>query len=281
MAVTLQTYITQCRRLLYDSTGTFWSDAELTDYINEARLKTVEVTACYRSLAVVTLDTIPFTGTGDGAQTISGVSPTPDWSWTGAIIVGSGVTGLSSSAPTIQSVSGDTLTITGTADAGPLSLTYFRESYPFSELVTQSGEPVMAIYNITATWGNVRYVLNRAPWTIYNLKMRSWSQWQERPTMWAMYGQNTAYIGPVPDQQYVTEWDCVVQPPLLTNPGDVDVLAYPFTECPKYWACYLAHLQQQAEQKAANMAYQFGMVARSAIGGNLQRILPNAYENYV
>ena len=33
----LNTYITQCRRLLHDANGSLWPDAELTDYINEAK----------------------------------------------------------------------------------------------------------------------------------------------------------------------------------------------------------------------------------------------------
>jgi len=46
---TLSDYITQCRRLLHDANANFWSDQELTDYINQARQRVVRDTGCLRS----------------------------------------------------------------------------------------------------------------------------------------------------------------------------------------------------------------------------------------
>ena len=46
----LSDYITECRRLLHDATGNFYSDSELTDYINAARQRLVRDTGCLRSL---------------------------------------------------------------------------------------------------------------------------------------------------------------------------------------------------------------------------------------
>ena len=50
MSTTLQTYNTDCRRLLHDATGAFWTDSELTDFINEARARVVRDTGCLRTL---------------------------------------------------------------------------------------------------------------------------------------------------------------------------------------------------------------------------------------
>jgi len=50
MSVTLSQYITQCRRLLHDANGNFYTDAELTDYINDARNRLVRDTGCLRTL---------------------------------------------------------------------------------------------------------------------------------------------------------------------------------------------------------------------------------------
>ena len=49
----LQDYLTDTRYLLHDSAGNYWSDAELTSYINEARNKVVGDTGCNRSLQVL------------------------------------------------------------------------------------------------------------------------------------------------------------------------------------------------------------------------------------
>ena len=48
----LSTYITQVRRLLHDPNGQYWSDSELTDYINEARNRVCKDTRCLRQQIV-------------------------------------------------------------------------------------------------------------------------------------------------------------------------------------------------------------------------------------
>ena len=45
---TLQSYITTTRRLLHDANANFWSDQELTDYINDARNRLVRDTGVNR-----------------------------------------------------------------------------------------------------------------------------------------------------------------------------------------------------------------------------------------
>ena len=45
---TLQSYITTTRRLLHDANANFWTDQELTDYINDARNRLVRDTGVNR-----------------------------------------------------------------------------------------------------------------------------------------------------------------------------------------------------------------------------------------
>jgi hypothetical protein len=54
MSQTLSDYITECRRLLHDANGNFYSDSELTDYINDARKRLVRDTGCLRKIQTVT-----------------------------------------------------------------------------------------------------------------------------------------------------------------------------------------------------------------------------------
>ena len=49
MSQTLSGYITECRRLLHDANANFYSNPELTDYINEARQRLVRDTGCLRT----------------------------------------------------------------------------------------------------------------------------------------------------------------------------------------------------------------------------------------
>lgn len=278
MATTLQTYITECRRLLYDASGTFWSDTELTDYINEARARTVVDTSCLRGIASITLNVVSATGTGDGSTgIITNVSPTPDQSWIGGALIGTGLAGIASTSPIVQQVNGSDITVSGVATAGAVSFTYYQEAYPFSDITTSTGEPITSVLNITAVWGNNRYALERRPWTQYNALMRSYVQFQQRPAVWSLQGQDRVWIGPVVDQEYVTEWDCVVQPPVLSALTDVDTIAYPYTSPVKFYACYLAQLQQQAPDKAAQFKEMYRQDAAHAVAGNLVRTIPNVY----
>ena len=49
MSQTLSGYITECRLLLHDANANFYSDSELTDYINSARVRLVRDTGCLRN----------------------------------------------------------------------------------------------------------------------------------------------------------------------------------------------------------------------------------------
>lgn len=71
---TLNDYITETRRLLHDVNGNFWTTAELTDYINDARGHTVQDSGCRRKLQTYTLtvgvETINFSDLDEGNNTI-------------------------------------------------------------------------------------------------------------------------------------------------------------------------------------------------------------------
>jgi hypothetical protein len=71
---TLSEYITETRRLLHDVNGNFWTDAELTAYINDARGHTVQDSGCNRVLQNYTLsvgvETIPYSALPQGINTI-------------------------------------------------------------------------------------------------------------------------------------------------------------------------------------------------------------------
>jgi hypothetical protein len=74
MTTTLSGYITQTRRLLHDVNANFWTNAELTDYINDGRGHLVQDTGCNRVLQSYTLaqgtETIDFSALPQGANTI-------------------------------------------------------------------------------------------------------------------------------------------------------------------------------------------------------------------
>lgn len=277
MATTLQTYITACRRLLHDAQANFWTDAELIDYVNEARNRVAADTGCTRSLQSIILNVQSCTGTGSGGNTITGVSPTPDQTWIGSSILGTGLSGIVSSNPIVEQVSGTTLTISGTATAGALSFTYYQEAYPFTSVTLNNGKAIIDIANITCIWGNTRYALQYKPWSMYNAMMRSYVAFQQRPVMFSVYGQNTVFIGPIVDQQYVTEWDCIITPLDLTTLTQVETITYPYTDPVPYYACYLAKIKDSSWDEAQTFKQEYFDKIKHAIAASGMRRLPNVY----
>jgi hypothetical protein len=71
---TLADYITECRRLLHDANGAFYSDSELTDDINIARRRLVRDTGCLRTIqmanTVTNQETYNFTALPNGNSTV-------------------------------------------------------------------------------------------------------------------------------------------------------------------------------------------------------------------
>ena len=74
---TLSTYITEVRRLLHDANGNFYTDSQLTDYINSSRERTVRDTGCLRTIQIVqTPAKVP------SSSALNGVVPTNPVAWT-------------------------------------------------------------------------------------------------------------------------------------------------------------------------------------------------------
>ena len=64
-------------------------------------------------------------------------------------------------------------------------------------------------------------------------------------------GALSIYIGPTPDQTYVTDCDVTVIPPALVSGGyDTELIPEPFTTPVKYYAAYLAKFREQAMGEA-------------------------------
>lgn len=80
---TLQSYITQCRRLLHDANANFYSDQELIDYVNEGRERLVRDTGCLRTIqmsaTVIQQEVYNFIDLPQGIQTLDIVNINVYW----------------------------------------------------------------------------------------------------------------------------------------------------------------------------------------------------------
>jgi hypothetical protein len=205
---TLSNYITETRRLLHDANANYWTDSELTDYINAARFRVVGDTGCNRVLQ-------------------------------------------------------------------QYSLVAGQESYSFS--VLPQANSTIDVINLTLQWGNMRVPMNYMPFTEFNARMRVWQSYTGRPVVFTIYGQNTVYVGPIPDQIYVTEWDTVVTPAALVASSDVETILFPYTEPVAYYAAHKAKYKEQSYQEAQIYHDEYKSKCLTAIRSGMTRRLPTAY----
>lgn len=118
--------------------------------------------------------------------------------------------------------------------------------------------PIIDVVNLTVRWGNSRIVLAYLPWSRFNAMARYWQNQIGRPTVFSVYSYDTVYVQPRPDQDYVAEWDCVVQPADIVDENSVEVIPASFVELPPFYAARLAKLQEQSygEAEAFNALYE-------------------------
>lgn len=207
----LSTYINRTRRILHDANATFWSDADLTDYINTARNKVALDTACLRSLETVNL-------------------------------VGS------------------------------------QETYALNAVTTKLTR-AKDVLNIIVVWGNQRVPLLWMAFTEFQANMRVWANFTNMPAVWSNFGLplGTVYIGPVPNQAYVSYWDILYIPNALVDDTTVDELDYPFDDPVPFYAAYTAKYKEQAYGEAALFEQQYKQKAGWALSSTMTRRMPNPY----
>ena len=277
---TLSSYITDVRRLLHDANANFWSDAELTDYINSGRERVVRDTGCLRTLQVTST---PLSPAGTAAT-----------AWSGGLAVTAGqyifyniymyqvtTSGtLDPTSPPPYPFSGNFPPSTPFQN-GTAYIQYVQncEILPISAL--PSGIQTLDVMNITLYWGNSRIPLRYLPWTDFNAQLRYWQNYVGRPICFSMYGQGQVYIAPVPDQSYQIEVDSVLLPtPLtLTNPGATDPIVDPYTTPVSFYAAYLAKFKEQSYGESEIYKQQYEKHTLSAINTTFTRRIPDPYSN--
>jgi len=254
MSTNLSGYITQVRYLLHDANANFYTDSQLTDYINAARERIVRDTGALREVIVTQVPC-------QVVNTINSATPAYPTQWVANTVV-SANTFVFSNIFIYQYITGGTSS--STAPAYPQSSANNYSNYPpstafadgtatlqyvgnceniyygaltnlmgSSPLAPSSGNSVLDIVNINLYWGNTRVPLDYLAWTDFNTRLRFWQNYIGRPLAFSVYGQGQIYIGPVPDQIYQLEIDCVVLPnPLvLSAPTVADVINDPYSTC--------------------------------------------------
>jgi len=299
---TLNSYLTQVQRLLHDANNNFYSPSQLTDYINEARQRTVRDTGALREV-VVTQTPCMVAPTA----TIGGVSPQYPSAWAANTaytagqfifsniyiyqVTQSGTTsGTTPPYPQATQNNYNNYPPSGQFLNGTCGLTYVGNceniSYPAltylmgtSPLTPSNGNTVLDIVNINLYWGNSRVPLDYLAWSDFNARLRFWQNYIGRPLAFSIYGQQQIYIGPVPDQVYQLEIDCVVLPNnlSLTSPNTTDVINDPYTTPVQFYAAYLAKYYEQSYGEAEIYKQEYNKHAQSVLNTVFTRRIPSVY----
>lgn len=281
MASTLQTYLNETRRLLHDALAQYWSDADLTIAINTACKRAVSDSTCYRVLQTVHLspgrETYVYGGLTGAAVTAGGsgytgastvtfsAPPAGGTTATGTLLLQEGaVSALVVTDPGRGYLTSPTYTLAGPGTGAALSPTILNPN-------------TLDVMNVTVVWGQTRVILNRMSFTEFQASVRAWVGYQQRPGICASYGQDQWFIGPVPDQYFLSEWDTVLVPPELMNLTDVSVVAYPYTDPVPFYAAHIAKLNEQSYDESERFLQLYTQKMRYAQKAAMMRMMRSAY----
>lgn len=301
---TLNTYITQVRRLLHDANGNFYSDSQLTDYINSARERVVRDTGALREIIVTQTPCQVAPG-----ATINSVSPANPLAWEASTaytanqfvfsnifiyqVTTSGTTSTTAppypgnntnnydNYPPSSEFFNGTCGLTYVGNCENISYAALTNLVGSSPLSPSSGTTVLDVLNINLYWGNTRVPMDYLSWSDFNARLRFWQNYIGRPQAFSIYGQQQIYLGPVPDQIYQVEIDCVVLPLPLSSatPNAVDVINEPYSNCVQYYAAYSAKFYEQSYGESEIYKQQYEKQVGSVLNSVFTRRIPSVYSS--
>jgi hypothetical protein len=286
---TLNDYLTQVENLLHDSTNVFWTQNQLTTYINEARERTVRDTGCLRTIQNTST---PISAFNYITQTYNNTTPATSWTPNTVVTAGQYVF---SNIYIYQYTQGGTSDFT--APAYPTGTNIFPPSTPFADgtaqlVYVQNAEIIpfsslpQALYTydvvgINLYWGNSRIPMRYLPWSDFTAQLRYWQNYVGRPICFSIYGQNQFYIAPVPDQSYYIEVDTNILPQALslTNPNVTDQIIDPYSTSVQYYAAYKAKFYEQSYGEAEIFKQQYDKHILNVLNTAYTRRIPNPYSS--
>ena len=278
MAQTLQSYITQVRYLLHDAQANFYTNDQLTGYINSARERVVRDTGCLRTVQVSQTPAPPVAGGSNPVIWSAGLSVATGSYVFSNIYIYKVVTGgtLGSTSPPYPSANyvypPSTTFTDGTATlqyAGPCEVINFA--------ALPQGLLTLDVLNINLYWGNSRIPLRYLPWTDFNAQLRYWQNNVQRPICFSIYGQSQIYVGPVPDQAYVIDLDTVILPTAMVNLTDADTIIDPYDTVVQFYAAHLAKYYEQSFGEAEIYLQQYKQKTQAVLTSVFTRRIPTPY----
>jgi len=158
-----------------------------------------------------------------------------------------------------------------------LSLTAQQEQYVPQTFIGALGPQLVDVMGITLYWGNQRVKLNRYAYTTFDAMFRPYSNYYQRPVAFCRMGATLVWLGPNPDQSYVTDWDVAVVPNALVSDATVEQIPVPFQEPVQYYAAFKAKWKEQAQGEAAIFMQQYKSMLQMCYRGFATFAFTNPY----
>lgn len=163
-----------------------------------------------------------------------------------------------------------------------IPLTTGVELYPLQATVALAPVPmlqsVVDVLGISLYWGNTRFKMNYMSFSQFDAYVRAWQSYRGRPVIFTRMGGLQVYVGPIPDQNYITDWDVAIVPNALVNPTDVDPIPAPFNDPVQYWAAHLAKFKEQSFGESKMFKDEYAREGIRAQRVFMTRVLPNPYQ---
>lgn len=122
---------------------------------------------------------------------------------------------------------------------GFVSLTEGTSAY----LLTTVSSQTYDVVGIGVYQGNFRIQMQQIAYTDLQLQYQNVLSFNQYPMAFARYGASSLIFAPSPNQNYLSEWDCLLLSNELVNMTDADPLPAPWTDPVPYMAAHFAHLE--------------------------------------
>lgn len=158
-----------------------------------------------------------------------------------------------------------------------ITLTAGQELYQISTILPAVAGQVVDILGISLYWGNTRFKMNYMSFSEFDANVRAWQLYQSRPVIFTRMGGLQVYVGPIPDQNYVTDWDVAIIPPPMVLTTDTEVIPNPFQDPIQYWAAFRAKYKEQQLGESKIFEDRYNREGLRAERSFMTRVMPNPY----
>lgn len=249
----LQDYLNNLRILINDTNSATFTDATLTNFINQARNRVAMDTHCVRGFLSVT-----------GGSALNTIGAQENYSYSGTVggvtVTAGGANFTSAPAISFTNAAGDTgigAAATAVVLNGVLTninMTNWGTGYGTAPTVNISGgggsgataaatllSNIFDIISITTIWGQERIMHEYLPFSVFQTWCRRLTLNQSVPGLYTLnQGIQQAFLFPIPDQAYPLELDILTLPNALTSNSQVDTqVIAPWNDAVQLFAAHL------------------------------------------